>query len=243
MFGKLLTVRQAGSTQDLAKDMAINGEPEGTAVMALNQTQGRGRAGHGWVSPPGRNLAISVILRPPLDAGDAPLLGLLASIAVARTVESCGVLGVALKWPNDVLAESRKIAGILPEAVMEGGRIRFVIMGIGLNVNSQQSDFALDFPIPATSLLLCTGREWDLNEVAVSLLEQMGDLYNRSLLEGTGFVPGMWETWWAHRGRVLTWGDIRGTAEGVDPDGALRLRSSDGTLNRVIGGEVSVPES
>jgi len=242
MFGRLVTVQEAGSTQDLAKDMALNGEPEGTAVMALNQTQGRGRAGHGWVSPPGRNLALSLILRPELDAAYAPLLGLLASIAVAHTVESCGVRGVALKWPNDVLAESRKIAGILPEAVMEGGRIRFVIMGIGLNVNAQQADFHPDFPIPATSLLLCTGREWNLKEIAGGLLGEIGALYNRALIEGPGFVAGMWETWWPHRGNVLTWGKISGTAEGLDPDGALRLRSFDGTVSRVTGGEVWVAE-
>ena len=103
MNRRLIIVQKAESTQDLAREMALSGEPEGVAVMALEQTGGRGRENRVWVSPPGKNIALSLLLRPAMDPADAPLLGLMASIAVAETIEGFGVGPGQLKWPNDVL--------------------------------------------------------------------------------------------------------------------------------------------
>ena len=134
---KLIVYEEVASTQDIARKLAQEGDPGPVAVMALRQTSGRGRSGRSWISPPGKNLALSVLLKPKLAPQEAPLMGLLASLAVAAALDAKGVPSVALKWPNDVLVEGRKIAGILPEASVKGNTLEFVIIGIGLNVNSR----------------------------------------------------------------------------------------------------------
>jgi BirA family biotin operon repressor/biotin-[acetyl-CoA-carboxylase] ligase len=231
------------STQDLAKQMALSGEPEGTAIMALSQTRGRGRLGRTWISPPGANVALSLILRPHLAPTEAALLGLMASIAVAEAVEAAGIVRASLRWPNDVLVDGKKIAGILPEAVLDSMAIHFVILGIGLNVNSRSSDFPEDLATPATSLLMCIGRESKIEHVARSLLERMDSLYERAKREGCGFVPPLWEQRWENRRMRLVHEGAAGIAIGIDTDGALLLRLEDGRVRRVTSGEVTTSEA
>ncbi|MEW6351738.1 MAG: biotin--[acetyl-CoA-carboxylase] ligase [Thermodesulfobacteriota bacterium] len=234
-FGHIIVVGECGSTQDLALERARSGEPEGTAVLCLNQTGGRGSQGREWVSPTGKNVAMSVLLRPSLPSGEAPLLGMMTSIAVARTVEKTGVVA-QVRWPNDVLVEEKKIAGILPEARIAGGRIEVAIMGVGLNVNCRPEDFPPHLRPEVTSLLMCTGREWAVLDVARGLLDEFGELYQRVRHEGCAFVPRLWERWWRHRGRVFSRDGVTGTAEGIDADGALMLRNSDGRVLRITSG-------
>jgi BirA family transcriptional regulator, biotin operon repressor / biotin---[acetyl-CoA-carboxylase] ligase len=230
---RLIIHQEAESTQDLARELAIRGEPEGLAVMALNQTKGRGTAGHSWVSPPGKNVALSMILRPRLVPEDAPLLGLMASIGVAENVEAAIGRPAQLKWPNDVLVDGRKIAGILPEASLNNREISFVIIGIGLNVNVELSDFPPDLSDSVTSLRLSAGRQWDLEDTARDLLEGMELLYERVKREGCGFIPRLWATRWAHRNARLDRNGLTCTAEGIDVDGALLIRSDSGELHRL----------
>ena len=205
--------REAESTQDLARELALRGEPEGTAVMALNQTCGRGREGRSWISPAGKNVALSVLLRPPLTPREAVLLGFLASVAVAETVEARGVFRAQLRWPNDVLVQDGKIAGILSEAVFQTGTVPFVIIGIGLNVNASDADFPPDLRTPATSLFLSTGSTADPQEVAEELLENLDTLYGRVKAEGCAFIPPLWQRRWAHKGKILIHESARGVAE------------------------------
>ncbi len=241
MIDRLMIVPQAESTQDLARDMALSGEPEGVAVMALKQTRGRGREARVWVSPPGKNVALSLLLRPALDPADAPLLGLMTSIAVAETVEGCGVGPVRLKWPNDVLVEGKKIAGILSEGTILHGQIAFVIIGLGLNVNAEESDFPDELRDSVTSLSLSSGKTWDLEAVARAFMEHMDALYRRVRAEGCQFIVPLWESRWAHRGQVLLHDGVVCVAEGIHPDGSLLLRIPDGTLLNICSGEAQVP--
>ena len=238
MIIKLTVLPDAESTQDVARQMAISGAPEGTAVMALQQRRGRGRFGHSWISPPGKNVALSLVLRPGLVPGEAVLLGLLVAVAVANVVEQCGVSEVGLKWPNDVLVGDGKVAGILSDASLEDGIIQYVIVGVGLNVNAEQSDFPMNFAIQATSLLICTGKQWDVEETARNLLYEVGLLYQRVHREGSEIIPGLWEQRWAHRGRIMVHNGVIGVAQALAPDGALILKSSDGRLTRIVSGEV-----
>jgi len=238
MIGRLITVQEAVSTQDLARDMASRGEPEGTAVMALKQTRGRGRAGHAWVSPPGKNLALSVILRPRLRPAQAPLLGLIAGIAVAEIAEFMGVPRVLLKWPNDVLVDEKKIAGILSEASIRGDEVEFAIIGIGFNVNADLSDFPDDLAASVTSIKLSTGKEWELSDAANQILDRLGPLYDRMITEGCGFVRPLWESRWGHKGQVVNWEGIIGVARGILDDGSLVLRASDGRVHNICAGDV-----
>ncbi len=234
---RLIIHQEARSTQDLARDLAGRGEPEGLAVMALRQTHGRGRLGRSWLSPEGKNLALSLILRPDLDPGHAALLGMLASVAAAEAVEEKGAHQAQVKWPNDVLVTGRKIAGILPEARTTGALIDFVIIGIGVNVNSQASDFPPHLSDSVTSLLLCTGKEHVLEDVAHCFLRRMATLYDRVRTQGCRFIAPLWETRWAHKGLMLVRNGMSGLAEGVDQDGTLILKTDDGCRLRVHSGE------
>jgi BirA family transcriptional regulator, biotin operon repressor / biotin---[acetyl-CoA-carboxylase] ligase len=236
MQTRLIMHQEAESTQDLAKAMALGGAPEGAAVMTLKQTSGRGRSGHTWISPAGKNLALSLLLRPRIPPDEIPLLGLMAAVAVAETVEAQGILGAELKWPNDVLVSGKKLAGILPEAGMIGNSVSYVIMGVGLNVNSEISDFPPELQDSVTSLFICASRRWDLVDTARELLKRMERLYNRVDGEGPGFIPDLWSKRWAHLGRTFAYNGVTGVGRGINPDGSLILKTDAGQLLRVTSG-------
>lgn len=239
---RLIVLEEVESTQDIARGYALEGAPEGTAVLALRQVKGRGRSGNTWVSPAGVNLALSWILRPDTPPQKAPLLGLLVSIAVAGVAEEFLRRPALLKWPNDVLLDDKKVAGILCEASLENGAISSIIVGVGLNVNSDESDFPPELHGRVTSLFMASGRQFDLEDIARRLLDQFFLLYDRAKSEGTDFIPLCWENRWAHRGAVLVREDVRGTAQGIGPDGSLILKTGDGTVIHITSGIV-VPEA
>lgn len=246
MKSSLIIYDELPSTQDTARAAALKGEPEGLAVMALKQTQGRGRIGRDWVSPQGKNLALSFILRPGIGPEEAALLGLLASVAVAQTAEDLGVERALLKWPNDVLAGGRKLAGILPEARITGASVEFIIMGIGLNVNAEPADFPAHLRDGVTSILQCCGRESSLEHTARGLLGAFEGLYSRVPREGTSFIREEWQKRWAHKGLPVTREGQTGIAEGLGRDGSLLLRLPSGELRGIHSGTVepvSVPGS
>ena len=240
MFEKLIVHKVLPSTQDLVRELALHGEPEGVAVMALEQTAGRGRAGHSWVSPPEKNVALSLLLRPRIDPAEAALLGMMASIAAANTVEACGVAKAELKWPNDVLVNGRKIAGILPEAALNDRAVQYVILGLGLNVNSEGEDFPPELQDSITSISLSTGRKQDLEATARLFLREMAMLYERVVREGCGFIPGLWETRWAHRHSSVIREGVRYKAETIAADGSLVALTEQGEFMRFTSGQVDV---
>jgi BirA family transcriptional regulator, biotin operon repressor / biotin---[acetyl-CoA-carboxylase] ligase len=227
--------QEVESTQDLAKEMALLGEPEGLAIMAFKQTGGRGRSGHTWISPAGKNLALSILLRPSMRSKAIPLLGLMAAIAVAETVETRGISRAELKWPNDVLVSGKKLAGILPEAGMMGDSVKYVIIGIGLNVNSEINDFPLELHHSVTSLFMCTSRQWDLVDIAKELLKHMEDLYKRVHFEGPGFIPTLWSDRWAHLGRSFAYNGAMGVGQGISSDGSLILKTDEQVIHVTSG--------
>ncbi|MGC9029837.1 MAG: biotin--[acetyl-CoA-carboxylase] ligase [Desulfomonilaceae bacterium] len=236
--GKIIVLRRVESTQDTARDMALRGAPSWTAVMALEQTRGRGRSGHSWISPPEKNLALSVILRPSLPSEHAPMLSMLAAVAVADVLGANGVSNVALKWPNDVLVENKKIAGILLEATMIKEKVREVILGLGVNLNCDQSDFPGEFLIPPTSYLLCTGKAWDVVEAAQSFLSQIRALYEDMEAKGPEMVRQRWLAKWAHKDQLMAYEGKVGRALGVSNEGFLILRMQDGSEATVVSGDV-----
>lgn len=241
---ELLILDETDSTQDVAKSLANDGKPHGYAVMALAQRSGRGRLGKSWVSPPGKNLAISVILRPAIQASEAPLIGLGAATAVAETVERFGVRDVSLRWPNDVMVGDRKIAGILPEAVIRDGAAQFIIMGVGLNLNSLADDFPHNLRDTITSVVMSGGLGVSLKIAARSLVERLDAMCARVAREGVNFIIPLWTARWPRRGTRLLANGMTGVAEGLAPDGALLLRCDDGLIARISSGEAipSPPE-
>jgi BirA family biotin operon repressor/biotin-[acetyl-CoA-carboxylase] ligase len=173
VIGRTIFVREeAASTNLLAKKLAREGCPEGTAVIARAQTGGRGRRGASWFSPPG-GIWLSVILAPRLMGREMCWLTLMAAWAVRETIkENCG-LPAEIKWPNDVLVGGRKICGILTETTGKGR----AVVGIGLNDNIRREGFPPELRETATSLLIECGREWALAELAAALLSRLDRLY------------------------------------------------------------------
>ncbi len=238
MQTRLTVYEEVESTQDAAKEMALSGGAEGFAVMAFRQTGGRGRSGHTWISPAGKNLALSLLLRPRIASNAMPLLSLMAAIAVANTVERLGIPRPELKWPNDVLVSGKKLAGILAEAGMMNDSFKYVVLGIGLNVNSEVNDFPPELHDSVTSLFMCTSRQWDLVDVAGELLKDMEDLYRRVHTEGPGFVPALWSNRWAHLGRTLAYNGAVGVGHGISSDGSLILKTDNEQVIHVTSGIV-----
>jgi BirA family transcriptional regulator, biotin operon repressor / biotin---[acetyl-CoA-carboxylase] ligase len=230
------------STQRLARELARRDAEEGTTVIAERQTAGRGRLGRQWHSPAGLNLYASIVLRPPLPPSAVPCLALVVGLAVVDAVRDVAGLAAALKWPNDVLLDGRKAAGILTEMEAEIERVRFVVAGIGVNVNAV--DFPPELVSKATSLRLAGGRPVDRAAFTGGLLGALEGRYTRFLAAGFAAMRSEWEACSALTGKEVRVtapeGEVAGHVLGVDDDGALRLAGPRGEL-RVLAGEVTLP--
>jgi BirA family biotin operon repressor/biotin-[acetyl-CoA-carboxylase] ligase len=166
-----------GSTNDVLKEKAQAGGPEGCTVIADRQTRGRGRRGKHWHSRKGKGVYLSLLLRPGWPAGEASLISMLAVVGVARGLEALGVRQIRVKWPNDVLAGGKKIAGILVEPRVSRHLIDFAVVGIGINIGHTRSD--LDFPgaAAATSCRL-EGVALDCEQVIIQVLKELDACYD-----------------------------------------------------------------
>lgn len=214
------------STQDVARAWAEEGKPAGVCVVALRQTSGRGRLGRAWVATEGA-LAMSVVLRPNLPTSRLGLLPLAAAVAVRAACSP----DLRIKWPNDLLTpDGRKVAGLLAEAEISGGRVRHVILGIGVNVTAAPGD------LPAASLA-DLGMHHDLGELAVDVVAELLAWTTRAF-DAPDRVVAAWSEASATLGRRVRVGGIEGVGEEVAPDGSLRLRMDDGTQHRVVSGDV-----
>jgi BirA family biotin operon repressor/biotin-[acetyl-CoA-carboxylase] ligase len=242
-----------GSTNDEAARLGRAGAPHGTVVTAGAQRRGRGRLGHAWHSPPDGNLYLSVLLRPPLPPARAPLLSLCAGVAVAEAVAAeVGAAGeVEIKWPNDLLlstpfAPRRKVAGILTEMTTANTWLEFVVVGIGVNLNS--TAFPPDLAGRATSLRLCTGREVPPLPFAGRLLGLLDEEYQAYVASGSGRLIDRFSRHAAflRRGDPIVVrtaaGSFTGRALSLQPDGALLVRDTAGAVHRVIAGEIVLAE-
>lgn len=237
------------STNDRAASEARAGAAEGLIVTTDVQTAGRGRLGRVWHSPPGENLAVSILLRPARPPAEIPPLTLLAGAAVASALRSPWAFDARLKWPNDVLLYGapgtkpgglpRKVAGILTEAASLADRIAYVVVGIGLNVNTGR--FPEELADKATSLRLARGARLPRAEVLASVLGALERLYEAFRALGPSAAVASWNEHADRdlRGRVhLGDREVEGVTEGVMSDGSLRLRADDGTVHRIVSGEI-----
>ena len=233
------------STMDQAYAEARAGAPEGTIVVADQQTAGRGRFQRPWVSPPGAAIYLSLLLRPRPE--HLLKLGMVASLAVVRAVRRASGLKATVKWPNDVEIAGRKLSGILIDSAMAGDGVDYVVVGIGINVSLDPTQFPEIAEI-ATSLSRELGRDVDRRSVLQALLEEIEGLYER-VKRGEGIVEEWREclSTLGQRVAVTRPGDDQrtslveeGTAEAVDEDGALVLRRDDGSRVKLIAGEVTL---
>ena len=214
-----LHLRSVGSTNERARELAEAGAPHGTAVTAGEQTAGRGRQGRGWSTPPGSAIALSLVIRDP-----DPLLSLRAGLAVADVAGT----GARVKWPNDVLLDGRKVAGVLVEGRPQAG---WAVLGIGVNA-------ALDLALLPEELRGVAGTlGLAPRELPRALDELLRALEARLAEPGDATLAALRERD-ALAGRPLRWEGGAGTGAGIAPDGALLVRRADGTLHQLAAGEV-----
>jgi BirA family biotin operon repressor/biotin-[acetyl-CoA-carboxylase] ligase len=212
-------LRSVGSTSDRARELAEAGAPHGTLVTAAEQSAGRGRQGRRWSAPPGRALLMSVLIREP-----PRLIPLMAGVAVADVVGDAA----RLKWPNDVLVDGRKVAGILVEGRAQE---RWAVVGIGLNVAVRVEDLPDELHATATTMGL---GERDVERVLERLLAAL----ERRLAEDETDALDAWRERDALRGRDVAWNGGDGRANGIDADGRLLVERADGTVAALDAGEV-----
>lgn len=241
--GRLHFFPTIGSTNSHAMREGEAGAPDGSVYFADEQTDGRGRGAHTWISPAGRGLYVSVLLRPQIAPADILWLSLAAGLAAQAAVRAVTSLEADLRWPNDLLLGRRKFCGILTELNAEVTRVRHAVVGIGINV--QQPHFPDELSALATSLAIETGRDWPRQELLIALLQSLdrevaaltssSDLQRathgiRERLEaGSSWVRGK-------RVSVEDGTGFAGTTEGLDARGFLRVRTADGVRTVLSGG-------
>jgi len=232
---------RVNSTNDVARELARQGADEGTLVVAEEQTDGRGRRGRSWVSPPGTDIFASLILRPNLLPARAPLLTLTTAVAGAEAIRGLTGLPAAIKWPNDLLINGRKVAGILTEMSAEIDTIFYVIVGIGINVNTVS--FPADIGGIATSLALESGQPFSRRRLLQLFLQQLERWYH-TLLDRREEVLQRWRELSLTLGREVTVYSpnftVYGRALNIDQEGALLLETDLGEQVRILSGDVSL---
>ena len=229
------------STNELAFRLAHDGAEHGEVVVTEQQTAGKGRRGRTWVSPPGLNLYFSAILRPELPPQRAPELTLVAAVALTEVLREAGA-EASIKWPNDVQIDGRKVAGILTELSAEPERVHFVVVGIGVNLNAQPEHFPEDLRATATSLAMARGQRVPRALLAASLWNRLEEWLDLHQEVGFDAVRQRWKELSSTLGQdVLVRTDrreFRGLAEDIDTSGALLVRTEDGSVERVLAGDV-----
>ena len=235
---------ETNSTNDIVEKLARDGVKEGVVVFAEAQTKGRGRLGRKWLSPPRRGLWFSVLLRPDLRPQAVTQLTVVAATALCRAIRAQTELTPQVKWPNDILINGRKVAGVLTELAAEIDHVKHLVLGIGLDVNLSASDFPGDLKKIATSLKIESGRQVNRLDLAAAIMRELDSDYHRIQRGLFAEVADEWEEQCVTLGRRvrihLGVREILGRAESLDEDGALLVRTEHGHLERIIGGDVTL---
>ncbi len=244
-LGKMIHYyEQVGSTNDVALDLATKGAPEGTIVVAEQQARGRGRFGRTWFSPPGRNLILSLVLRPSFSPGRISQLGIATAVSAAVCLRDLFEVPALIKWPNDVYIAGKKAGGILTELGAELDVIHHAVVGIGLNLNVEKHEIPLRLRHNCTSVRIETGKKCNRIDVLISLLTELEKRYRRLIKEGFSPIIDEWvelsltlgrQIEAKSEGRTLT-----GYPTGLDEDGSLLVRLDSGITRKVSGGDIRI---
>jgi len=233
------------STQAVARELAESGSAEGALVIANQQQNGRGRMGRSWLSPPGKGIWMSMVLRPQVPIHFAPQLTLLTAAALCRSLRKATGLSIGIKWPNDLLIEGKKISGILLESAAEEERLKYVVAGVGISVNLEEGDYTEELLEKATSLRIAGGSELKRGALISAFLKEWEELYD--LYNSKGFSPiiSYWEELAVSLGKrvelVTPQGRLVGTPVGLHESGAIRVRLDDGSMQNVFSAEMGEP--
>lgn len=232
------------STNTTAGDLAAKGQREGTVIIADSQTQGRGRRGRQWISPAGKNLCLSVIVRPDMPARYGVILTLMSAVACVSAIQKVSSVPLSIKWPNDLMVADKKMGGILCEMKTEADNIAYAVIGVGININVDDSDLPDDIRTTATSVRLETGRLQSRTLYALEIIKSLDYWYNILLKAGNMPIIDSWQRLSSTVGRRVTATSeeikFTGVAEGVDTEGALILRLADNTVTKISAGDVTI---
>lgn len=242
---KIVSVNSTESTNTLAKELASEGCEEGTVIIADEQIGGKGRMGRSWVSPPKKGIWMSIILKPRIAPAKAPLITSMAAIAVARAIEIVTGLKPAIKWPNDILIDDKKVCGILTEMQGDMDAIHYVVVGIGINVNLDMEDFPQEIEDRATSLKIESGEFISRAKIIREVLKELEEVYAQYVKTGDSeSIISEIEANSATIGkRIRVTGvniNIEGVAVDIADDGALMVMLDDGQMRKIMSGDVSV---
>ncbi|MDH4161813.1 MAG: biotin--[acetyl-CoA-carboxylase] ligase [Nitrospirota bacterium] len=243
IFGRNIQyLTESASTNTLAMELASRGAEEGSLVIAEVQTGGKGRMGRSWVSPKG-NLYFSAILRPAVSPHQAPLMTLVGAVAVARALRKVPGIAAAIKWPNDILIEGRKVSGLLTEMSAEADRIRHLVLGIGINCNMDPGTLPGEVRAQATSLATETGKNADRTAVLAEVLRELDRWYGVFLSDRQGVLDA-WRDLNVTLDRAVTVSGagelLQGTASDIDSEGRLVITAADGSTRTVAAGDVTI---
>ena len=245
LFGRPLHYySETGSTNDEAFALGIAGASEGTAVIADYQSKGKGRFQRSWHSPSGVNIYTSIILKPQMSSSEVSQIPIMAGVAVADALETYYPDKINLKWPNDVLLNNKKVCGILSQAKISEGKIDFIVLGIGINVNVAYNQFLEEIRDSATSLAIETGMAISRQELIISLYENLEKWYKKLLQKGFGpikerclkLMPMIGQTVQV----VFKDETIVGKATDIDEDGALILIAKGNKEIKVSAGDATI---
>ncbi len=239
LLGKKIVYHETiDSTMDAAFDLARGGAPEGTVVCAETQTQGRGRLGRLWVSPKGKGIYTSLILRPKISPLEVARLIFLSAVAVSWAIKTVTGLTSLIKWPNDLMVKNKKLAGILTELSTDIDQVKFVVIGIGVNVNTSVSSL----PAHTTSLKQETKHEQPRVALFQEMLRELEKRYLGLIREGFDPLLKEWKqlsTTLNRRVRVVdSSGFVDGQAVDIDRDGGLLIRQDSGIVVKKLAGDV-----
>jgi BirA family biotin operon repressor/biotin-[acetyl-CoA-carboxylase] ligase len=230
------------STQIIAHQAASEGASHGTVIIADEQTEGKGRMDRHWHSDKGNGIWLSIIVRPEILPYQAPQLTLLTATVLADVLRKFASVTSLIKWPNDILINNRKTAGILTEMQAEQDRIQYVVIGIGINVNQEESDMPKDIAHRATSLKIETNQHWQLRELVQHILITFENTYDSYMKNGFPEIKDKWESFGFKIGENISIKTMRNewdaTFIGIAADGALLTKSADGTIKKLYSAEI-----
>lgn len=239
---QLRIIARTESTQNEAAAWAQQGAEDGAVIIAEEQTMGRGRHGKNWLSPAGKGIWMSLILRPQIPLQFTPHLTLLAAVALCRAMKRVTEIELGIKWPNDILYDNKKVCGILTESSAEDERLVHVIAGFGISVNLDAHDYPDELKAIATSLKIASGKEIDRASLIAECLFELEQLYKLYVEQGFAPIRALWEAQSITIGRSVTVGTpngpVSGFAQGLDETGALILLGEDGCYRKIFSGDV-----
>ncbi|MFP3982070.1 MAG: biotin--[acetyl-CoA-carboxylase] ligase [Desulfurivibrionaceae bacterium] len=236
--------QETDSTNARAREEARKGAESGTVFVAETQSKGRGRLGRSWHSPAGSGLYFSLILSPGISTTDLPKISLATGVALCRAIRGY-VENPALKWPNDLLLEGRKVAGILTETIPRQDTASLVIMGIGINVNQCEHNVPAELADRLGTIQAAYGSPLARGKLLESILNQIDALLNQAERYGFTDILKEWRNHDASRGKYLTWltteGEtVHGLSQGIDEEGLLWIRDNRGKMHEVISGDITI---